>query len=397
MLKARLLLASILSICISGAAHASSEAAPDISIQGADVLFWSQAQRLSGFPAMDTLFPAHVVEPSGQVRPLDVGPPLQPFAEGGQWASELDSFISDQHVAGLLVLHEGRIRLERYALGYSSSGRWTSFSVAKSITSTLVGAAIRDGHIKSVDELLTSYLPELIGSAYEGVSIRQLLTMTSGVAFNEDYADPDSDIARLYRTIAPPGVDATVNYVRSLPREAPPGAKWRYKTPETNLVGLLVMAATGRSLADYLSEKIWRPYGMAHEATWIVDGIGNEQGGCCLQASLQDFARFGQFVLEGAEVNGVSVVPEGWVQEATTTQVEIGAPGMGYGFQWWTLDDGSTQAIGIFGQLIHIDPSRGLVVVLSSAWPEASSRERSAARRNFLTKITGAIDAEGQL
>jgi CubicO group peptidase (beta-lactamase class C family) len=372
----------------------TTTATADIGVEAAQVLFWSREQKLRGFPKMDSIFPARVVARGERVRALRQGRPLQPFAAGGARADMLESFMTDQHVAGLLVLHDGAVRLERYALGHSPDGRWTSFSVAKSITSTLVGAAIRDGYIRSLDEPITTYLPELRNTAYDGVSVRHLLTMTSGVAFNEDYTDPTSDIARLYSTQAPPGVDQNVNYVRTLPREAEPGTKWLYKTPETNLAGLLVIAATGRPLADYLSEKIWRPYGMEQDATWLIDAVGNEQGGCCLQASLRDYARFGQFILDGATIGGISIVPDGWFPAATTKRVDIGAPGSGYGYQWWTSDDGSVQALGIFGQLIHIDPARRLVVVTSSAWPVASSRAQSQARWALVAEISRAIDAE---
>src|SRR5262249_44815784 len=155
------------------------------------------------------------------------------------------------------VLVDGRVRLERYGLGHGPAGRWTSFSMAKSLTSTLVGAATRDGFIHSVDDPVTRYIAGLRGSAYEGVSIRQLLTMTSGVRWNEDYADLKSDVALFYETPPDEGFDATVSYMRKLPREAPAGEKWLYKTGETNLIGVLVEEATHRKLADYLSEKIW--------------------------------------------------------------------------------------------------------------------------------------------
>jgi len=372
----------------------TSRAPNDFATRGAEVLTWSQERKEAGFRAMDSLYPAHAVARGARARPLPSGRRLAHFARGGAGAAALDSFVTSQKVAGLLVLHDGHIRLERYALGYSPSQRWASFSIAKSLTSTLVGAAIKDGHLAGLDEPVTRYIRELRGSAYDGVTIRQLLTMTSGVAFNEDYADPNSDIARMYRETPETGVNATVSYVRKLPREAPPGTKWVYKTPETNLIGVLVMAATGKSLAQYLSEKVWGAYGMEHDAAWLVDHIGDEQGGCCLQASLRDYARFGQFILDGARIDGQSIVPEGWLEAATRKQVDIQSSGSGYGYQWWTFDDGSFQARGIFGQLVHIDPARRLVVAISSAWPAATGRSQTAARRSLLRAIAAAVDAE---
>jgi CubicO group peptidase (beta-lactamase class C family) len=364
-----------------------------VNTRGTEVFRWSPTEKAANFRRMEALFPASTAQSAKSPRPLPEGPALASFAPGGPHAARLDAFLAAEHVAGLLVLHQGRIRLERYGLGHSPEERWTSFSVAKSITSTLVGAAIRDGHIAGLDADITAYITELEGTAYEGVTVEQLLTMTSGVAFNEDYSDPDSDIMRLYGDPPVPGMDATVGFVRHLAREAEPGTLWRYKTPETNLAGVLVMAATGRSLSDYLAEKIWRPYGMEQDATWLVDHVGNEQGGCCLQASLRDYARFGQFILEGAKIDGEPILPAGWLEAATSTRAETGVVG-GYGYQWWPLGDGTFQARGIFGQLIHLDPARELVIVISAAWPEPRASARPMAQIDLVRVIATAIDAE---
>ena len=184
---------------------------------------------------------------------------------------------------------------------------------------------MKDGDIKSLDDPVTRYITALRGSAYDEVTVRQLLTMTSGVKWNEDYTDMNSDVARMYAQPPDPGFDMTVSYMRKLPREAPPGTKWVYKTSETNLVGVLVMEATGKPLAEYLSEKIWRPYGMERDAEWMIDDVGHEQGGCCLAMTLRDLGRFGQFILDGARIGGTSIVPDTWLAEATRTQVETGA------------------------------------------------------------------------
>src|SRR5690606_27379377 len=172
--------------------------------------------------------------------------------------------------SALVVLHDGKLRLERYGLGFDGDGRWTSFSVAKALTATLVGAAIRDGHIRSMDDKVSEYIPQMKGSAYDDVSIRQLLTMTSGVRWNEDYGNPQSDVALFNKHKPEEGVDALVSYLRRLPREVPPGTRWNYSTGETNLVGVLVSQATGKPLATYLSEKVWQPAGMEQKATWIL-------------------------------------------------------------------------------------------------------------------------------
>ena len=348
---------------------------------GAEILFWSQEQRDANFPAMERNFPGTVAKASPRPYPLRPGKPLK--------LDGVESFMAANNTAGLIVVQNGRIRLERYARGYSRQGRYTSFSVAKSLTSTLVGAAVKDGFIKSVDDPVTRYIPELSGSAYDGVTVRQVLTMTSGVKWNEDYTDPNSDVARMYSKPVAAGMDPTVAYLRTLTREAPPGTKWVYKTGETNLIGVLVTKATGKRLTDYAEAKIWRPFGMERDLFWMVDQSGQNIGGCCLSASLRDYARIGQFALGG----GKGVVPDGWFADATRAWSPVG-DGRGYGYQWWTNADGSFQAQGIFGQLIHIDPKRNLVVAMSSAWPRATGRDLSLARVAFLDRIKAAIDAE---
>jgi CubicO group peptidase (beta-lactamase class C family) len=356
-----------------------------------DLLFWNQPQRDAAFRALDRLTvvaKSHVVAASGKPSPLPPGPPLA-------LAVDVDAFMASQRSAAVLVLHDGKLRLERYGLGFDASGRWTSFSVAKSITSTLVGAAIKDGAIKGMDDKLTDYIPEMKGSAYEEVSVRQLLTMTSGVRWIENYSDPNSDVARFNNHKPEPGVDALVSYLRQLPRAAPAGTRWNYSTGETNLVGILVARATKKPLATYLSEKIWVPAGMEQQATWLLSRTGQEISGCCLQAASRDYARFGQFVLDGAKVNGQGIAPEGWLAEATSKRVPIDQPGRGYGYQWWTWDDGTFRAVGIFGQGIFLDPKRRLVIVTNANWAGgARDVEASRKRDAFYRAVQKAVDDE---
>ena len=172
-----------------------------------------------------------------KMHELSQGLPIAAFSAGGAKEKALEDFIKEQKVAGFLILQDGKIRLERYALGHSESNRWSSFSVAKSVTSTLVGVAIKDGYIKTVDDYVTDYIPDLKGSAYDSVTIRHLLTMTTGVRWNENYTDPDADIARLNTDSIEPGMNATVSYMRRLPAEAEPGKKWAYSTGETRSAG----------------------------------------------------------------------------------------------------------------------------------------------------------------
>lgn len=336
---------------------------------------------------------AHEVPKGSNVHELPQGLPIAAFNAGGAKEKALDDFITEQKVAGFLILQGGKIRLERYALGHSETNRWSSLSVAKSVTSTLVGASIKDGYIKSVDDYVTDYIADLKGSAYDSVKIRHLLTMTTGVRWNENYTDPDGDIAKFETEAIEPGMNATVSYMRRLPAESEPGKKWVYSTGETHLLGVLVSAATHQTLSQYLSSKIWMPYGMEQTATWRLDRTGQEMAGCCLQMPLRDFARFGQFVLEDGRIHGKSIVPDDWFKTATQIQVPLW-PGGGYGYGWWIFNDHSFEALGIHGQMIYVDPSRNLVIAVNSAWPEANSNERHVAVNNFLKSITDEIDKE---
>lgn len=358
-----------------------------------NVLFWSIPQRDASFRALDAIpfiAKSNVIASGDTIYPLPQGDPLS-------IDTPIDTYMEEQRTAGLVIIQDGKVRLEKYGLGFSARGRWTSFSVAKSFTSTLVGAAIKDGFIKSIDDKVSDYIPDLKGSVYDDVSIQQLLTMTSGVKWNEDYEDKNSDVALFNEHKPEPGVDVTVSYLRKLTREAPAGSKWVYKTGETNLIGVLVSSATKKNLSDYLSEKIWLPFGMEQNASWMLGDTGHEIGGCCIQASTRDFARFGLFMLSGARVDGKAVLPDDWITPATTKQVGIGYPGKGYGYQWWTYDDGSFAAQGIFGQGIFIDPKRKLVIASNSNWPKATdSKTVGVQREAFYKAVQAAVDAEGR-
>ncbi len=360
-----------------------------------DVLFWSTKQRDATFRALDRIpfiSKSRMIAAGQNVYPLPDG---DPFGAG----IDVDAYMKDQRTSALIIIQDGKIRLEKYGLGFNADGRWTSFSVAKSFTSTLVGAAIKDGYIKSIDNKVSDYIPDLKGSVYDDVTIKQLLTMTSGVKWNEDYADPKSDVALFNAHKAEPGVDVTVSYMRKLKREAPPGTKWVYKTGETNLIGVLVSSATKKNLSEYLSEKIWRPFGMQQNASWLLGSTGHEISGCCMQASTRDFARFGLFILGGGTAGGKTVLPDGWIAAATTKQADTTRPGYGYGYQWWTMDDGSYTARGIFGQGIFIDPKRKLIIASNSNWPYASDRQggdQDAKRLAFYKQVQMAIDNEGK-
>lgn len=332
---------------------------------------------------MDRMFPVHTVRRSGPVRQLPHARPLS--LPTGQLAH----YMQAEHIGGILVLQKGAIRAERYAPGLTARTRWTTFSVTKAVTDTLAGAALQAGALHSLDDDVTRYLPEMRGSAYDGVSVRQLMTMTSGVRWHEDYTSPDADNALLYSTTRPVGTDSTVEYMRQLPRDTAPGTRWHYSTGETDLLGVLLRRATGKTLAEQLSATAWRTGGTEADAFWIASAAGpqgGEFGGSGLSATLRDLGRFGLWVLDG----GHGAVPPDWFAAATRTQVPAGDTPYGYG--WWPQPDGSFAALGIFGQSLFIDPQRKLVIVTLADWPEATGPAHSAARRSFWQAVQSASD-----
>ena len=350
------------------------------------ILFWSDERRSAAFRDMEGLFPGLEVAPANPVRELPRSAAVLPAALQG----DIRAYMADTHAAGLMVLKDGQVVFEDYGLGFGPEGRWTSFSVAKSFTSTLLGAAIADGAIESVDTPVTAIVPALAGTAYDGVTVGQVATMTSGVAWNEDYTDPDSDVAKMLAITPVAGESQAVTYARTLKREAPAGSKWVYKTLETNLLGLIVKQATGKSLAAYAAEKIVEPAGFAGGLFWMQDLTGGNIGGCCLSLRLSDYARMGQFALEG----GKGVVPDGWFATAGSPLVDFApeAPGFGYGYQWWTYPGATYGAQGIFGQAITIVPEERLVVAVVSNWETATSRANREGFRTLVGRIGAALD-----
>lgn len=396
-MKTYFALLSALTLPLAGCATVPVEETPGVTasvpsnplpVVGAEVLFWDDATRSARFRSMETFFPGQEVAAPADARPLPQGAPLPASAQAA-----IRSYMQSQNAAGVMVLQDGKVRFVDYGLGFGPDDRWTSFSVAKSFTSTLLGAALKDGAIASLSDPVSRYIPGLKGSAYDDVTVEQLATMTSGVKWNEDYTDPESDVAKMFNVTPAPGQDQVVEYMKTLPREAPAGEKWVYKTGETNLIGVLVENAVGETLAEYAKRKIVDPAGFAHPLFWQTDLSGRSVGGCCLSAALSDYARMGQFALEG----GKGVVPDRWFTEAGAPQVEFGG-GFGYGYQWWTYPNtgptafqGPYGAQGIFGQSITIYPRQQAVIAIVSNWPRATGQEFSAERRKLIDTIVAGL------
>jgi CubicO group peptidase (beta-lactamase class C family) len=390
-MRFRLSLAAVLSMLGAG----TSDARP-ADLPSGNFLLWQPDQRPAGFSHMEKIFPTKRVKGSTHPYPLPKAAQelAVPYTVDGK-AMDSAGFMAANNVAGLLVIKDGRIMVERYRLGLTAQGHWNSFSVAKSITSTLVGAAVKDGFIKSLDDPITRYIPGLKGSAYEGVTMRAMLTMSSGARWNENYEDPDSDEMKMKEIDGGKG-DGTVPYMARLPRVAPPGTQFHYSTGDADLIGIALANATGMSMADYLSKKIWVPFGMEHDAFWVTSG-GRETGGGGLSISLRDFGRFGLFFMKGGIAGGQKVLPDGWVKDASAFHLQTPATwaDVGYGYQWWVWKDGSYRAIGIFGQMIYIDPASKLVIVTLSAWPHAVGQPNHDAEAAYIAAVHQALKRGG--
>ncbi|HEY5072505.1 MAG TPA: serine hydrolase [Caulobacteraceae bacterium] len=375
---------------VFAALPAAAVEAPALS---GSILAWTPEQQAYGYRHMEAMAPVRIIRRGTSVFPLPgAANQIEPrFAYRGH-SYDLDGYMRAFRVSGVMAVKDGRVVVERYGLGRVAGDRWTSFSVAKSVTSTLIGAAIQDGFIKSLDDPVTLYIPQLKGGAYEGVTVRQLITMTSGIKWNEDYGDLNSDVAKVGLTLGVPGMNPVVSYMRRLPRDAPPGTRFHYDTGETDLAGILLSNAVGKPLADYLSEKIWAPFGMEQDGLWVEDIAGHERGGCCISMTLHDYARFGLFMLGDGIAGGKRVLPPGWVADATRPHVKD----PGYGYFWWTLPDGY-EAEGIFGQVIAVFPADHLVVAMNSAWPAADDDSSWVAQLAFLRAIQAAARRPGRV
>jgi CubicO group peptidase (beta-lactamase class C family) len=352
---------------------------------GADFLLWSPTIQAEGFLHWDRIFATRPIPRGKRVsefkraaRELDVR-----FEDQGR-TCDTNDLMRDEHLSGLLVLKHGEIVLERYALGLKPEGRWQSSSMVKSIASSLIGAALHDRLIGSLDDAMTKYLPDFAGTAYDGVTVRHLLNMTGGINWTEDYEDLNADVARHYiKPIAERQAGYIAKYLKTLKRIDPPGEQFYYNTGDTFLLSLILAKATGRTVADYCAEKIWGPAGMEQDGYFMLESDdGQEITGSCCGASLRDYARFGQLMLnDGVTPDGVRVLPKGWTAEATAPSApnfhkDIGArPRLdtsaftGYGYLWWVHHPGSFMALGAYGQWIHVEPADGMVFVMVGAMP----------------------------
>jgi CubicO group peptidase (beta-lactamase class C family) len=351
------------------------------------------------FEHSDALFPVNAVPRKGPVRPL---PPASTKLTNIHFKSDghnfdLFDYLAYNRVAALLVLKDGKVAFEDYELGAGPQTRWPSFSIAKSFSSTLVGTALQQGLISSLDDPLTRYVPQLRGGAYEGVSIRNILQMASGVKWDETYTDPKSDRRKLLELQLAQKPGAILSYMNALPRAGAPGSIWNYSTGESFLVGALLEGATHKPLATYLSETLWSRLGMERDATWWLESPGGMGlAGSGLGATLRDYGRFGLFVQQDGVLDGQRIVPEGWFREAGSVHV-IGGKSVDYGYLWWPLPpgdpvhQGAFEAVGIFGQHLYINPAEKLVIVVLSARPKPDSSAHILDDASFFAAIAKSL------
>lgn len=356
-----------------------------------NVLFLNDADRRIAFAHTDKAAPTRALPASENPYPLstnvDEGLNQLTYLVEGQTYTVSDLLLQ-KPLMGMAVVKGDTIRLEHYAPDHQPDSRWVSFSVTKSFTSTLIGAAIKDGYISSLDDTIATYLPRLRGTDYGGVTIRHMLQMASGIAWNEDYEDPDSDVAKA-------GIlqgTALTDYLGKLKRAHAPGEVFNYNTAESNLAGEVLRAAIGNNAASYMNRKIWQAFGMEHDATWLLtEPYGQETGGCCISASLRDYARLGIFVKRGGKLlSGESMLPDGWMDAATTPSKGYA----GYGYKWWLLEDGAYTASGIFGQMIYVDPKRDVVIAVHSNAPAAVGTEYHKHYRAAAAAIAKSFDGK---
>lgn len=289
----------------------------------------------------------------------------------------IKKFLDDTWTTGLVVVKDDKIVFEEYYLGNTEESKAISWSVAKSFVSALVGIAVDEGYITDIADPASDYVPMLKGTGYDGVSIKNVLQMSSGIRFNEDYFDFFSDINRMGRVIA---LNLSLdNFVASLANEKEPGTFNHYVSMDTQVLGMVLREATGQNLSSYLEEKIWKKIGMESDAYFLTDGKGMELAFGGLNVVLRDYARFGRLYLNDGKWNGEQVVPADWVRASVTPDAPHLMPGdipdlsdwvLGYGYQWWIPQnpEGDFLGIGVYNQFVYIHPEYNVVIAKTSAY-----------------------------
>jgi len=341
---------------------------------------FSGADQVENFRNMDAIFPTRKIARGGEPYLIPQGAEIDLPKTYTYEGKTLDSakFLDDTDTTALVVVQHGKIVHEEYWRGNTKDSRTISWSVGKSFISALVGIAVHEGKIKSIDDQITAYAPELKGTGYDGVTIKNALQMSSGVGWNEDYSDQNSDIARFGRTLAFGG--SMVEFAKTLKQARTPGTYNLYNSMDAQVLGLVLKNATGETPSDYLSKKIWSRIGAERDAYWVLDDAGNELAAGGVNVTARDYAKFGLLYLHEGKWNDEQLVPADWVKASHTPDAPYLMPGqnenksetsagMGYGYFWWIPAEvnGPFSAIGIYNQFIYVDPAHDLVIVKTSA------------------------------
>ena len=343
---------------------------------GEDFLLLSPTEQAYAYRNVDRMFVTRAIRRGTTVLPLQRGEEISPHYQADGKTHGVDGYFGRANVAGLLVIKDEKIVLERYALGLEESIRWSSMSMIKSLTSTLIGAALQQGAIASLDDAVSKYIPALRGCAYDAVTVRHLITMSSGVRWNEDYTDRNSDVNRYSKSLGDKVPGGVLALMRGLKAEHKPGSHFNYNSGDTYVLGSLLSAATGKTLADYMSETIWSRLGMEFDAFYTLESEGGQEiGGSRAGIALRDFGRFGVFLLRNGVIDGAPVLPADWIesagQSAFVLDPETNRYGArGYGYSWWIDPDGSMVALGFAGQALYVNRKVGVVIVTLSCQPQ---------------------------
>lgn len=331
--------------------------------------------RFENFRHMERFVPTSVMTPSPM--PWDLGENYNTLEYSGPFLGQptsLARFMTLSDTSALLVIKDGRIIHEQYAHGDSRDSLHVSFSVAKSFTSALLGIALGEGRLDSLDDPIRKYLPELTSKTFDGVTVAHVLQMSSGIRFNETYTDPEADINKM-TTMVPPMT--YLEYINTLEREHPPGTFNHYASINTQLLGILLVKVAGESLTSYMTSRLWHPLGMEQKGLWTLDEQGFELAMGGLAASARDYAKLGLLYLHNGMRGDQRILPEGWVKASVTPNEAHLMPGdnpassnvSGYQYQWWTPRDwdGDFLARGIWGQNIYVHPRNRVVIVKLAA------------------------------
>lgn len=343
----------------------------------ADLGVFSGIDQTENFANLKNLIPVVEMKSSAPIKHWTVGEPIklpEEYDLVGQKQS-VQEILDRTSTSALVILRDGKIRYENYWRTGGPDVQWISMSVAKSFVSALIGLLVAEGKIRSIEDLITDYITVDPGSAYDGVSIKNVLLMSSGARWSEDYSDPTSDAVNLQLAMA--GVTGDLDdFVRGMQKDIEPGSQCRYNSGDTQVLGLLIRNASGVSVAEYMQKKLMEPLGFEKPAYWLTDIAGNEAVFAGLNVVARDFARLGQLYCDGGMFDGVQVLDPQWVKDSvrvTAPQcdfpVEPGMPPVGYGYQWWIPKEpqGVFSAIGVYNQFVYVEPKSRTVIVKLSA------------------------------